>query len=110
MGATSSLGGLSLTLPGLGTFPLSTLESLASLVPVVTRGIESGKGAQEIIADLEAAAPTAILGFAESVLDVLLPGSGTLLEAVAWLVENNKNSQMTQDEQNAWMARFNAIA
>jgi hypothetical protein len=101
-----STSSLSITIPNLGTFPLSTLESLASLVPVVTKGIGAGKSAEEIKADLEAAAPQALLGFAESVLNVLVPGGGTVLEAVAWLVENNKNSQMTQAEQNAWMDRF----
>ena len=100
------MSSLSLSIPGLGTFPLSTFDSLAKLIPVVTKGIADGKSAEQIKSDLEAAVGPALLGFAERALNVIYPGTGTLLEAVAWLVENNKNSQMTQDEQNAWMDRF----
>jgi hypothetical protein len=101
---------LSLTIPDLGTFPLSTLDTLAALVPIVTKGIAGGKSPEDIKADLEAAAPAAFLAFAESVLNIVFPGAGTVLEAVAWLIENNKNSQMSQADLNAWMARFNAAA
>ena len=82
----------SITIPHLGTFPLSMLEDLASLVPIVTKGIGAGKTAEEIKTELEAAAVPAVLEFAEGALNIIFPGSGTLLEAVAWLADNSKGS------------------
>jgi hypothetical protein len=82
----------SITIPHLGTFPLSMLEDFAGLVPIITKGIGAGKSAQEIKTELETAAVPAVLQFAETALNIVFPGSGTLLEAVAWLVDNSKGA------------------
>lgn len=98
----------SITIPGFGPLPLSTLEGLASFVPVVTDGLRQGKSATEIKADLEARAPAVLLSVAESVLSIAFPGGGALLAALAWMIENSQNGQMTQDQVNTWMDRFGA--
>jgi hypothetical protein len=82
----------SITIPHLGTFPLSMLEDFAGLLPIVTKGIGAGKSAEQIKAELEAAAVPAVLKFAEAALNIVFPGSGTLLETVAWLVDNSQGS------------------
>jgi hypothetical protein len=79
-----------ITIPHLGTFPLSMLEDFASLVPIVTKGIGAGKSAEAIKTELEAAAVPAVLEFSEAALNIVFPGAGTLLEAVAWLADNSK--------------------
>lgn len=80
----------SLTIPRVGTFPLSMLEDFASLVPIVTKGVGNGKSAQAIVAELRVAALPDVLDFAETALNIAFPGAGTLLEAVAFLIANNK--------------------
>ena len=74
------------------SFPLSTLDALAELWPLVTKGIAAGKSAVEVKADLEAAAPQAILSTAEGIINVIWPGSGTILEAIDWIVTNSKGA------------------
>ncbi len=82
----------SLTIPHLGTFPLSMLEDFGSLWPILKDGVAGGKSPDEIMTDLEVAAVPAVLAFAEFALNIILPGTGTLLEAIAWLVDNSKGS------------------
>lgn len=80
----------SITIPHLGTFPLSMLEDFAGLVPIVTKGIGDGKTVQQIKTELETAAVPAVLEFAETALNIVFPGTGSLLSAVAWLADNSK--------------------
>lgn len=80
----------SITIPHVGTFPLSMLEDFAGLLPIITKGVGEGKSAMQIQADLEAKAVPAVLEFAETALNIAFPGSGAVLGAIAWLVDNSK--------------------
>lgn len=88
---------LSLTIPHLGMFPLSVLEDFSGLIPIVTKGIGGGKSAEEIKAELEAAAVPDALDFAETVLNLVFPGSGTGLEVIAWLISNSKGDVVVKE-------------
>lgn len=99
---------MSITLPNIGPVPLSAFEQIGELLPLIIDGLKSNKSAEAIKSDLEAKLPEVTLAIAENILNVLFPGSGTLLEVLAWMVNNSSNNLMTQDQENAWFARFGA--
>ena len=101
-----SMPSLSLNLPNVGPIPLSAFEELGKLFPVVIDGLKANKSAQDIVTDLEASAPAIALSVAENVINVVFPGAGTLIQVLTWMIENSKTQ--TQEEVNAWMARFGA--
>lgn len=102
---------IAISVPAIGNVPLSSFVSLASLVPIVAAGMRAGKSSDQIMADLSAAAPAALIALSEALLNVIAPGAGTLEALIVWLIRNSKDSTMSQADVNAWMDRFsnNAI-
>ena len=79
--------------------PMGALEALASNAPTIVAGIKTDLSAEEILAALEPAAVSAL----EYIAAILIPGAGTAVAIIAWVITHSKKTaDWTPEEVQAW--------
>lgn len=89
--------------------PLSAIAPIANAIfSTIEAGVQGKKPSEQIVADVKAAIPAALIPVSETVLNILFPGAGSIEAAVVWILQNSgpggviqtvaKNSEFTPQD------------